>query len=188
MELYWKHVDTGSYNEGTGLDLDDVWAEPDVFDEETFKLAILFHIALWAKDSDYSNLTLDRVVGFTLDNDGDEVEIKSEMGDWTWLDNVVDLYVYLQAKPYLEANMFLACIKNEDWDSFNWDNLDHVEDTFHREWDGDYEEFAREWMDDVGEDLPEHLAHHFDYDAYGRDLIESYDRVEFANEEYLFHQ
>jgi hypothetical protein len=132
---------------------------------------------------------MDKIVGFTLDNDGDEVEITdTKAGDWTWLDNICNLIEHLQAKQWLEANMFLACIKNEGWSSFDWDNLNNVEDTFHREWDGDYEEFAREWMSDVGEDLPEHLTYHFDYDEYGRALIEDYDMVEFANTEYLFNQ
>lgn len=185
MELFWKNHETYEYNDGGGLDLDDVWAEPDVLDAESFKLAVLFHIALWAVEKGYS---MDRIVGFTLDNDGDEVEITSEAGDWTWLDNICHLVEHLQTKNWLEANMFLACVKNEGWSSFDWGNLSNVEDTFSQEWDGDYEGFAREYMENVGEDLPEHISHHFDYRQYGEDLVDEYDMIEFAGTEYLFHQ
>lgn len=186
MELYWKNADNHDHNDG-GLDLDDVWMESGVIDVESFKLAILHHIALWAMEKGYS---LDRIVGFTLDNDGGEIDMRldsDDAGDWTWLDNVANLVEHLQGSLWLDVNMFLAAINNEGWDSFDWDNLSAVEDRYSQEWDGDYEEFAKEWMDNTGEGLPDNLERYFDYREYGEHLIEDdYEILEFAGNSYLF--
>ena len=54
------------------------------------------------------------------------------------------------------------------------DTLSRFEDAYRGEYD-DQEDFARELLDETGEigDIPEHLRHYFDYEAYARDLFMS---------------
>jgi len=185
MELFWKNVDTNDYNDGTGLDLDEVWDEPGVFDADTLKLAVLHHIALWAMEYDFS---MDRIVGFTFDNGGDELEIEATAGNWTWLTEVCQLVEFIKGnKHYCPDNAIFARIKDIGWKFFDFDSgLQAAEDEYYQEFDGDYKEFAREYMDNCGESIAEHLEYHFDYESYGESLVGDFDLVEFANEEFLF--
>ncbi|UVD39742.1 ArdA-like antirestriction protein [Streptomyces phage RosePharie] len=185
MELFWQDAETNEYNDGTGLDLDDVWDEPSVLDAESLKLAVLHHIALWALEQDIS---MDTVVGFTFDHDGDEIEIEAKPGDWTWLDEVCLIVEFIKGnKHYCPDNAIFARIKDIGWKFFDFDtDLQTAEDEYYQEFDGDYKEFARDWMDNVGESIAEHLEYHFDYESYGESLVEDYDRIEFASEEFLF--
>lgn len=186
MELYWKNAETDDYNDGTGLDLSDVWFEPDVIDADTMFLAVIHHIALWAMEGDHS---MDDIKGFTLDNDGDELEIDSDAGNWTWLKNVCQVVEYTEdRKNYLPTNAILASIKNEGWKWFDFDSLKDLEDTYSQQFYGDYTEFAKEQMSSLDENLPEHLEYYFNYQDYGEHLIESdYEKLDFADEEFLFH-
>lgn len=185
MELYWKSTVTHDYNDGPGLDLDDVWQEPDVFDEETFKLAILHHIALWALEQGQN---VDDVVGYTLDNDGDEVEIDKSSTPWEWLDNIVNLYCYIQRTSGAEVNLYLAEIKYVGWSRFTWDNMDEVRDNYEQDWSGDYEEYGRDGVDSIHGALSETLDQYFDYDQFGRDLIDDRRIIEFAGDEFLMYE
>lgn len=183
MELFWKNTHTSDHNDG--LDLDSVWGEPDVFDEETLRLAVLFRIALWAMEKGSS---MDVIAGFTVDNDGDEILIPTvdEGGDWKWLEQVVNLFVYVKTKSNHEANYYLALIKDSHWDGFDWDNFSSSDDRYEREWDGDYEEFAKQYMESADQELLEALEGYFDYDQYGRDLVdEHYEVIEFGGDEFL---
>lgn len=185
MELFWQDAETNEYNDGTGLDLDEVWDEPGVFDADTLKLAVLHHIALWAMEQDIS---MDRIVGFTFDNDGDELDIEATAGNWTWLTEVCQLVEFIKGnKHYCPDNAIFARIKDIGWKFFDFDSdLQGAEDEYYQEFDGDYKEFARDQMDNCGESIAEHLEYHFDYESYGESLVEDYDRVEFASEEFLF--
>lgn len=185
MELYWKNADTHDYNDGPGLDLGDVWNEPDVIDADSLKLAVLHHIALWALEHDFS---MDSIIGFTFDADGDQLEIEATAGDWTWLTEVCQLVEFVKSnKHYCPDNAIFARIKDVGWKSFDFDSdLREAEDQYYQGWSGNHEEFAREWMDNVGESIPEHMESHFDYDSYGESLVEDYEMVEFAGDEFLF--
>lgn len=185
MELYWHIPNTGLYNDGGGLNLDDVWAEPHVATEEDLFQDILFRIALWAIGVDR---TLDEVTGFTLDHDGGELEIKAEGSNhWGWLSEVAKL-VFFDQTSHVPTNATLGYIENEGWDSVNFDCLARdIEDNYSQEYEGDYTDFAHQHMSDVGEEIPDHMEKYFDYESYGETLVDGYNRVEFANEEYLFH-
>lgn len=185
MELYWKNSETHDYNDGGGLDLGDVWMEPSVSDADDLFLAVIHHIALWALENGHG---MDVIEGFTLDHDGDELAIHSEAGDWTWLKQVCKVVAYHENDGHVPTNAVLGSIKDAGWKWFNFDSVKDLEDTYSQEWGGDYEDFAKEWMSNVGEDLPEHLEYYFNYQDYGENLIESdYAIIEFANEEFLFY-
>ncbi|AUG87446.1 hypothetical protein SEA_PERCASTROPHE_79 [Streptomyces phage Percastrophe] len=185
MELFWKNADTHDYNDGGGLDLSDVWAEPTVYDADDLFVAVVHHIALWALEKDYS---MDRIVGFTLDHDGDEVEISGAAGDWTWLKEVCEVVVYDESDGSIPICAVLGSIKDTLWSQFNFDSIEDLRDTYSQEWSGDYQDFAKEQMENSGEDLPEHLEYYFNYQDYGEHLIEcDYTIIEFANEEFLFY-
>ncbi|UJQ86914.1 hypothetical protein SEA_TREAT_79 [Streptomyces phage Treat] len=185
MELFWKNADNDDYNDGGGLDLSDVWMNPTVFDADDLFLAVVHHIALWAVEKDYS---MDRIVGFTLDHDGDELEISGEAGDWTWLKEVCSVVEYYEGKGSIPICAVLGFIEDAQWSQFDFDSIKDLENTFSQEWDGDYEEFAKEQMENSGEDLPDHLEYYFNYRDYGEYLIDAdYTIIEFANEEFLFY-
>lgn len=184
LTLFIRNAHSGDYRE---LDLDDVWMNPDVTDEDSFHAALVHEVALYALDQDIS---FTDVTGLTIDDeDGQELSIKSD-SSMEWIREVAQLYVFLLSdKHYCDDEAILAYIDNSGWQWFDFDSeLQYAEDEYYTEFNGDYEEFARERMDDSCEGLPEHLESHFDYSSYGEELIEGYSQVTWGSREFLFYE
>ncbi|AWN05158.1 ArdA-like antirestriction protein [Streptomyces phage Vorvolakos] len=176
--------------EHTEIDLDDVWIQSDVIDEESFHGALVAKIATWALERGSS---FDDISGLTVDDDeGQELEIHNETGEnrHSWILEVVQLYMWLNCdKHYCEDEAILARVDDIGWKWFDFDSdLQEAEDMYSQEFDGDYAEYAREYMDGCGESLSEWAEKYFDYEEYGEDLVDGYDRVSWGSREFLFSQ
>jgi hypothetical protein len=185
MELYWHNPDTNEYNDGGGFDLDAAWDAPCVYDADGLKLEILHAMALWAMEKDYS---LDKVTGFTFDHDSDELEISGDSKSWDWLTEVCQLVEFIKGnKHFCPDNAIFARIKDVRWEYFDFNHdLQSAEDEYYQEWDGNHEEFAKEYMSSTDGDIPDHLQSYFDYASFGEALVDDFDQLEFAGDEFLF--
>ena len=170
------------------IDLDATWAEDDVMDEESFHAALVCRIALWALER---NILFTDVSGLTVDADaGQELVITHGDGNTGWILEVVQLYMWLNSDShYCEDEAILAYIDNVGWDRFDFESdLKTAEDEYRQEFDGDYEDFAKEWMDSMGESLDENLEYYFDYSGYGENLVDGYNKVSWGYREFLFDE
>ena len=182
MELYFSVMDTGSYNTD-GLDLDDLWQESDATDAETFFEVLACKVAEFAIKQ---KVTFGDVVGYTFDHDGDETEITQTKNDPKWIHEVAELVAFIN-QNYDEAGPILARVNDLGWNYVDFESdLSTMRDEYYSEFPGDYEDFAREHMDNCGESINEELEYYFDYRAYGKSLLEDYDRCTWGNQEYLF--
>ena len=184
LKLFIQSYRTGDYSE---LDLDDLWIHPDVIDEDSFHALLVHEIALYALDQEIS---FSEVQGLTIDDeDGQELSMKSE-ADMVWIREVAQLYVFLLSdKHYCDDEAILAYIDNSGWAWVDFDSdLQDAEDKYYTEFSGDYEEFARERMDDSGESLSETHERYFNFEEYGEDLVNDWSRCEWGSREVLFEQ
>jgi hypothetical protein len=172
------------------IDLDDVWIQSDVIDEESFHGALVAKIATWALER---GNTFDDITGLTVDDDdGQELEIHNgtESHRHGWILEVVQLYMWLNCdKHYCDDEAILARIDDIGWKWFDFDSdLQTAEDEYYTQFHGDYEDFAKERLEDSGEGLPEWAEPYFDYSEYGENLVDEFDRVSWGSKEYLFSQ
>lgn len=186
MELFIKVQSTGEYNDG-GLDLDDVWDGLDSEDEQSLFEVLVCHVALFAIEQ---NVQFGQVVGFTFDHDGDEMEIEERLYDPSWIWEVAQLVAHIKGnRHYAPDGAIFARIKDQGWNYVDFGSeLETMEDEYYSQFSGDYDEFAREYMESVGEELLSQHEYYFDYSEYGESLIDDYDRVEWNRQEYLFTQ
>lgn len=175
--------------EHTEIDLDDVWIHDDVIDEDSMHALLVTKIAVWALEN---GNTFDQITGLTVDDDdGQELEIHQETSNpHLWIREVVQLYMWLNCdKHYCEDEAILAYVDNQGWKWTDFDSdLQSAEDEYHSQFDGDYEDFAKEYMDGCGESIAEHLEYHFDYSSYGESLVDEFDRCSWGSKEFLFTQ
>ncbi len=87
-----------------------------------------------------------------------------------------------------DVDRLMAAIQHEEWDNFDFDSKywdDHIFGSFD---EGDYEAFAKEEMEVCESEIPDHLQSYFDYEQYGRDLIDdSYYMTVFNGTMYVFN-
>lgn len=175
--------------ESKEIDLDDVWLHPDVTDEDSMHALLVTNIAAWALKN---GNTLDDITPLTVDDDGgQELEIYQEPSNpHLWIRDVVQLYMWLNCdKHWIPDEALLGYIDNQGWRWTDFESdLQQAENEYHKEFDGDYEEFAREWMSEVGEALLDHLESYFDYSSYGETLVEGYSEVEWGYKKFLFSE
>lgn len=81
---------------------------------------------------------------------------------------------------------YFAYVDNYGWSQFDFDDMKSIDDKFSKVMDGSYADYARELMEDRGEDLPYHLESHFDYESYGEELLADMNLCSWGCEEYLF--
>lgn len=165
--------------------LDDLWELDYVTDADDLRTALVIHIAGIAieRSVEFSAVTPD----YVEDGDGNELTI-SEDGDWiTEVANFAT--AVLERDAWQEEGMFFAYVDNSGWRFFDFDRMSDVVDNFSQEFEGDYEEFARDWMDNMGESLLAQHETHFDYESYGEQIIEdNYQVVEWGSATYLFNE
>lgn len=175
--------------ENLEIDLGDVWIHPDVIDEDSMVGLLVHRIALWAFENgnrfdDITPLTVD-------DDDGQELEIhKEDTNPHLWIREVAQLYMWLDCdKHWIPDEATLGYVDNQGWKWTDFDSdLQRAEDEYHAEFDGDYEDFAKEWMSEMGESLDDHLERHFEYADYGEELVDGYSRVSWGYKEFLFSE
>ena len=185
LRLFIQNVETTDYKE---LDLDDIWIHPDVTDEDSFHAVLVNEVALYAIEED---IRFTDVKGLTVDDeDGQELSIDNELGTTEWIREVAQLYVHLLSDShYCDDEAILAYIDNSGWKWFDFDSdLKSAEDEYSQEFDGDYEDFAKEWMDNMGETLSESHEYYFDYSGYGEFLVEGYSKCSWGSREFLFNE
>lgn len=119
----------------------------------------------------------------------DEMGI-SDDGDYDWISDAAKLawYVEHELSSWHEPHALFAKIRGEGWKWTNFDELNSWEDEYSQEYDGDAEEFGKNWLYETDGDLPDHLQPYFDYEAYGESLLEGYDQQEWGGMTYLFHR
>lgn len=72
-----------------------------------------------------------------------------------------------------DVDRLMATINHQGWDSFDFDDTKYWDDCVRSQHDeDDYEEFAKEEMEICEDGLPDHLHAYFDFEQYGRDLID----------------
>jgi hypothetical protein len=127
---------------------------------------------------------------YSLDGDVEKGLMMSHGNSWdfSWLLEVSQFFWYLNEKPsHVDEAQVFACIESRGWSRIDFELLgEAVETGYHREFDGDHEEFAREYMSDSCESLPDHLESHFDYDSYGESLLEKYEQCEWGGRTFLY--
>lgn len=108
-----------------------------------------------------------------------------------WIKEVAQLAWHIEAMPsWGDTDQVYAYLNDCHWQYIDFDKLeDEVSENYHSEFDGDYEDFAREWMSNFGEgDLPDHLQSHFDYHSYGEELVEGFSQLEWNDRTFLYNQ
>ena len=176
------------------LDLSGVMDNDDnVVCADTLYTSLLFRLAKWALER---GISYDEIFPLYIhdaqywDNDLSK-RLDAGSGDDGWLKEIAQFawFVEQDADSYIDSDQVFAVVNTLGWKYVDFDDLKSViEDDYSREFDDDYEDFAREWMSDTGDGLPDHLEHHFDYDSYGRDLVESYEKYEWNDRTFLYNQ
>ena len=168
------------------IDLDDVWIHPDVVDEDSMQDLLVNVIAVWALEN---GDTFDDITPLTVDDDeGQELEIDQASDQpHLWIREVVQLYMWLNCdKHYMPDEALLAYVDTQGWKWTDFDSdLQSAEDEYHSEFTGDYDEYAREYMSDCGDGIPEWAEPYFDYAEYGEVIVDGYDRCSGGSKEFL---
>lgn len=118
----------------------------------------------------------------------DDTGTISIRNDEDWIKNLAKFAFYAlnNGDDDEDRYKYFAYVDNEGWSQFNFDDMKSIDDKFSRTMEGGYAEYAREWMDDQGEDLPYHLEKHFDYESYGEELLSDMNVCSWGYEEYVF--
>lgn len=110
--------------------------------------------------------------------------------DWIGEISKLTWFVEYGDKFGMDRDQVFAVLNDTHWMYVDFDDLSSaVEDDYHGEYEGDAEEFAREWMSNFDEgDLPEHLQSHFDYESYGEALLEDFSKLRWNDRTFLYNQ
>lgn len=170
-------------HESEEIQLSDLYKLAHVIDLDTFQQALMIHVAGLAIEH---NVGFDEVQPSHVEGDSsDELTIKSQVG-MTWVEEVSKLYWHVVVHGD-DPDRYLAYIDDVGWNFFDFDDFERVDDNFHSEFDGDYEEFSREWLESRGEMPDEHLEGYFDFEEHGKDVIEGdYTVLDWGYNQYLF--
>lgn len=175
--------------ENKEIDLGAVWIHGDVIDEDSMVGLLVHEIAVWALEN---GNRFDDIVPLTVDDDdGQELEIHQEpTNPHLWIREVVQLYMWLDCnKHWIPDEAILAYVDNQGWKWTDFDSdLQSAEDEYHQEFDGDYEEFARDYLENSGDSLPEWAEPYFDFSEYGETLVEGYSECEWRYRKFLFSE
>lgn len=103
--------------------------------------------------------------------------------------NVANLSWYIMAIPpgVDEARVF-ALIAYRSPEYFDFDDIKNlVEGDFHGEIEEDVEEWAKRYLEETDQDLPNDLKCYFDYERFGQDVIAGlYVKAEWNGREFLY--
>lgn len=184
------HVSSPNIDTDADFDLDDLMDNLDmVVDMETLHTALIIEIARWSLE--HGAPFTDAYPTYVEDDNGNELWVH---GDFTsnpeWIKEVAQFawFIRQEKDSWVDDDLIYAYVNGEDWRYVDFDSLKDYEDNYSQEYDGDAEEFGRNWMYECGEGLPDNLEPYFDYERYGEDLLEGYNQYEWNGNTYLFHQ
>lgn len=166
------------------IDLKAAWMDPYVAGESDMFEVLFWNLGWWTySNGETPKSAFDAEISLPGGDDSVSVNVDD---DFDWLREVCKLYSE-SMEECIPDGALLGYIENQGWKWVNFDNIG-ASDDYESEYDGDAGDFAREHMEEYGEDLPEHLKYHFDYDSYGEALLDEYDEIEFDGQSYLFRQ
>lgn len=160
-----------------------------VTDVNTLYTSLVWRIAKWAaeKGVDYDEVfPLHIHDGQYWENGVEKLSVDEKEG---WLKEVATFAWNVEQGPHIDSDQAYATINDVGWKWFDFDDFeDSINEDYHGEFDGDYDEFAREYESNYGESIPDRFYNHIDWEAYGRDLIEGYSEREWNNRTFLYVQ
>jgi hypothetical protein len=179
-------VDTTGPTDQLELDIDTMLE--DALDADALFAKVLARICQYVIRNEQS---LDSLYVVQLDGDEETgLDVPDDDGvDFTHLKEACQLFWYLSEKDrWIDEGRVFAKV-NDHWQYTNFDDIkSEVEDDYHSQYedcDGP-EAFAKQYMEDVCDDLPEHYRSYFDYEAYGEALIQDFEQYEWNGTTYLY--
>lgn len=171
------------------FDLDKIYDDHRVVDEGTYHVALLLEIARWALEEGVSLEDTHPLYIFDAQmwDDDSTLKVDAGNGEGAWHLEVAKLAWYL--KQQYDTDRQFAYLSQNHWKYIDFDDLDtEFDDNYSDEFNGDYSEYAIEWMSNSGESIPDHLEPYFDFEEYGKSLIEGMVEYEWNGCTYLYHQ
>lgn len=185
MILSVESTHNDSDNPSHEIDLDGLIASEHATDADTLHTLIIIEVAMWALNLGCS---FDDVYPMCVaDDNGKELDA-GPTNNPNWTKEVAQLAWFVEQGPrFVDSDQVFAIVNATDWRYVDFDNLQSfVEDDYCQEFDGDYEDFGRERVSDLCEDVPEHLEQYFDYEKYGRDAVNDYNKYEWNDRTFLY--
>lgn len=174
------------------IDVDEILEEFDISDVESLYSAIVWRVAHHTMKA---GCEPEDAWANTFEHEGHELDPHHYTGSLDVWKEIAQLCMWLHSGGWngVEQQEYdylpiFASIQGQHWKFFSFDDIEGEKENYSQEFDGDYDEFGREWMSELGEGLPDNLEYYFDYEAYGRDIIEGYTQYEYENVTYLFHE
>lgn len=168
------------------IDISELFALDHVTDSDELATALKLAVAKVAIDYNvgFDKIDPDYIEG---DDSSDGLSIIATPGI-AWVEEVAKFAWHVLNDPDNDEGVYFAYVSNEHWNQFDFDDMSDIDDNFQREFDGDYADYAREWMSEMGESLPDHLENHFDYEAYGESLLDGENVIEWGYCKYIFSE
>ena len=174
----------------TTVDLDDLIDNYDmVVDADTMHTALVVQVAQWALEQGVG--FDDLYPQFIQDDNSNELWVHGDsQSNPDWIKEVAQFawFIRQEKDSWVDDDLIYAWVEGEGWQYCDFDSLKDYEDYYSQEYDGDAEEFGRNWLHEVGEGLSDDLDRYFDYEAYGEDLLNSYQQYTWNGTTYLFHE
>lgn len=188
MQLILGHL-SPSVNDDMIVNIDELLESPTVGDASDLARAILtkmcLQASLWGCDLDdfeVKQIDGDEEAGLTMSHE--------RSWDFEWLLEVAQLFWYLSVEKPMhvdEAQVF-AYINTNDWRFVSFDDLSsEIEDDCRGELPDDVGAWAKEWLEDTGHEMPDHLMPYVDFDAYGESLLSDFTVVEWEGRKYIYY-
>lgn len=169
------------------VDLSELIELPLCSGEETLQSLIVIKLATWALSlgasvSDVYPMSIFDDNGLELDaGPSDNPDWIEEVAKFAW-------YVEVGRDNWIDPDQIFAVVDGVGWKWFDFDDMEQsVTDEYRSEFDGDYEDYAIEWMSDTGESIPDHLESHFDFESYGQELVGELSEYKWNDRTFLYH-
>lgn len=156
-------------------------------DEDVLQTLIVIEVARWALELGTS---FDGVYPMYIHDDND-IELDAGSSDNPdWIKEVAQFAWFVEqgSDSWVDSDQIFAVVDGVGWKWVDFDNLDDaVTDEYRSEFDGDYEEYAKEWMSEIDDGLPDHLEPYFDYEAYGEAMVQELNEYKWNGRTFLYH-
>lgn len=194
MYLTFEHYETsGTEDFANRIDLSAIAAEDDVLDWEDLRRGIIDELVKWCIEREvdlYDTFPLYLVDAQIWEDPEEYLDVS---GDTLlkWPEKVAKFAWFVENLPsWIESDQVWAVVDNVHWEYVDFDNLkSFVEDDFHGEFLGDYEDFAQEWHENTSDfRLPEHMYHFVDWRSYGESLVSDFSEVRWNDRTFLYYR
>lgn len=185
MILSIESTYNGSGSPSHEIDLDDLVANDSCLSHDTLHSLIVIEVATWATKLGCS---FDDVYPMHIEDDNGHQLDAGPTDNTAWIKEVARLVWFVEQGSWsVDPDRVFAVINAVNWKYVDFDDLQSfVDDDYCQEFEGDYEDFGRERASELCEDVPEHLERYFDYERYGRDVIEGYNAYEWNDRTFLY--